>query len=387
MNRLSLWFVGMIILGSQLPIVRAADPGPEARALPPAPAVETVMMPTASEVGGACWQPECGACCPGDNRERRGLVGGVGIYFMQPYFKDNPAFAISTTTPTGPGGTPRTVTERVNISQHMEVAPQFWLGYVTDSGLGARVRWWYFRQGTDQSIFVPAAAPGTVTFLASAAPLGFPAFADNDGRDATLAITSKLQLQVWDAEAMNSVQTGNWNLLVAGGVRFAHINQHYNAFAAGDSGGGGGPISANVISGHSFTGAGPVLALEARRFLGDSGLALYSSARGALLFGSAKQNATDIFTGGGATFADSSADRRNSVLPVGELELGLELGRNIGSSHAFGQIALVGQEWWGAGSASRGINTNIFGVPIPGGSSVDSDLGFLGVSFRLGLNY
>jgi hypothetical protein len=306
---------------------------------------------------------------------------------MQPYFKDNPAYSVSTTSTAGPGGTTRTVTDRVNINQHMEVAPQLWLGYLSDSGFGGRVRWWYFREGTNQGISIPAGPAGGDTYLTSAGPLGFSAFADNDSKPASLAVTTKLQIQVWDIEAMNSYQASRWNLLVAGGVRITQIDQRYNAYAVGDSGGGTGAIAAAVLSGHNFYGAGPTIALEARRALGCSGLSLYSMARGAVLYGSGKQQANDIFASGGSVFVDSSRDRRSPVLPVGELELGLEYGRNIGSAHAFGQFALVGQQWWGAGNASRSSYVTGFGVPAPGGSPIDNDLGLLGFSFRLGLNY
>ncbi len=371
MNCRSLFCIGLMVLGCPLGLVFADS---ETMMFPPPSPAETYSIP--SMTGGAFQ----------DNR--RGVIGGVGVYLIQPYFKDNPAFTVSTTSPTGPGGTSRTVTSRSDISHHVDAAPQLWLGYITDCGLGGRVRWWYFRQGTDQAVSVPPAAPGTLTLLSSAAPLSFTAFADSDGRPASLAATSKLQLQVWDIEALHNLQNGKWDLLFAGGLRLAHINQQYNAFVVGDSGGGAGPISATVLSGHSFHGAGPVIAMETRRLVGESGLSLYSSARGAILFGSGKQSATDIFTGAGGTFVDDSGDQRTSVRPVGELELGLEFGRNIRSSHAFGQVALVGQEWWGAGSASRAINTNTFGTPTPGGGAiVDSDLGFLGVVFRLGVNY
>src|SRR5262245_33866913 len=94
---------------------------------------------------------------------------------------------------------------------------------------------------------VPDGGASSRTFLSSAAPRGFPAFTDNDGATATLDVTSKLQLQVWDVEALSSVQMEYWNLLVAGGVRFAHINQHSNAYAAGDSGGATGDIGVAVL--------------------------------------------------------------------------------------------------------------------------------------------
>lgn len=221
---------------------------------------------------------------------------------------------------------------------------------------------------------------------------GFAVFVDNETGPATLSTTSKLELQVWDFEMTHNLQAGNWDLLFAGGLRWVHINQHYDAFVTGDAGGddGGGLITATVLSGHSFHGIGPELGLESRRSLGDGGLALYSSARVALLFGSANQNAVDIFTSQtGAIFIDTARDERNRVLPVGELELGLEFARTLGPSRAFGQVALVGQQWWGAGSASRSSQVKTVGSDDPSAQStiVDSDLGFLGVAFRLGVDY
>lgn len=109
---------------------------------------------------------------------------------------------------------------------------------------------------------------------------------------------------------------------------------------------------------------------------------------GALLFGSGRQRASDVFAGGGQLFIDDSTDHFNNVLPVGEVELGLKFNRSIGSARAFGQVAVVGQEWFGTGNASRSVNVNSFGVPAGGGGAVvDTDLGILGVAFRLGLNY
>lgn len=75
------------------------------------------------------------------------------------------------------------------------------------------------------------------------------------------------------------------------------------------------------------------------------------------------------------------------MLPVGELELGLEFGRSMGSSRVFGQIALVGQQWWGAGSASRGSVVYSLGVPTSSNTVADSDLGFFGLACRLGVNF
>ncbi|MBY0527137.1 MAG: hypothetical protein K2R98_27325 [Gemmataceae bacterium] len=388
MKHLSIWLAGALALAWQTGVLFAADPPVNGEV----PKVEGKAIPDSQPIPGAPMVPSIagacanGACDHGCDRGRGGLIGGAAIYWIQPYFENNPAFLVSSTTQTGPGGTARTVTDRTDIRHQMDVAPQLWLGYIGDDGLGARIRWWYFRQGTEQTQSFAAATPGTEVFIVSAPAQGFSAFTDND-TPATMTVTSKLELQVWDVEAIQDVQLGCWNLLATGGLRLAHLNQRYNAFVNGNSGTSANPIQATVLSGHSFSGLGPVVALESRRPIGNSGLSLYGLIRGAVLFGSAKQNATDIFTGFGATEVNTGSDHRDRVLPVGELELGVEYGQAMGSSRVFGQVALVGQQWWGAGSASRGDPIYSLGAPNTNGSVVDSDLGFLGVAFRLGVNY
>lgn len=389
MNRLSLWLVGVAFAGGIPGWARAADPAP-AQVPPALPRVESPAPLVGPDGCNFCCAPEGCARDAAECGDRRGLVGGVGLYWVQPQFSNNPAFTVSQAfvgQPTRRGAT-RTVTDSTDIVQHMEVAPQLWLGYVGESGLGARARWWSFSAATSQGVAVPAGTADNLTSLESAAPLGHSAFVDNDSKPASLYVTSKLRLEVWDAEALAGVQAGCWDLLLVGGMRYAQISQHYDAHSAGDTGLGTGFVQGAVLSVRTFNGLGPTAALEARRSLGDSGLALYGSARGSILFGDARQHVRDIFVNGAGTFFDDASNRRNDILPVGELELGLEFSRAVGGARAFGQVAAVAQQWWGAGSASRAVNLDSFGVPVHGGGTVvDSDLGFFGVAFRLGLNY
>ena len=119
---------------------------------------------------------------------------------------------------------------------------------------------------------------------------------------------------MWDWEAIQHCQAGCWGLLFSGGVRFAHISQAYNAFRNGKLGPvdtvpipvglttGSGRMDTdtdNLFSGHSFDGAGLTFSAEARRQFGQSGLALYGSARGSLLYGRGIQRAsmTSVLTG------------------------------------------------------------------------------------------
>src|SRR5262249_48938669 len=158
----------------------------------------------------------------------------------------------------------------------------------------------------------------------------------------------------------------------AAGLRYTHIAQDYAAaslFANGSS--------RAIASGHNFNGAGPTIAIDSHARIGQSGFGLYGNARLAVLFGSGEQapfavnrNAAGVLPSQREAFANQS-----DVLPVGELELGVEFGRSFGDGRprAFFQIGLVGHIYWGAGNASdtESLFTN--------GADSTSNLGFVGV--------
>jgi hypothetical protein len=188
-------------------------------------------------------------------------------------------------------------------------------------------------------------------------------------------VTSKLEMQYLDLEGLADIRPGCWDFLFSTGLRLLRIDQAYDAYG-----------QSALLSGHSFDGVGPTLAVETRRFLGSSGLALYGSARGSVVFGSANQQAVIPVSD---TFA---ADHRDRVMPIGELELGLEYDHQMSLGRLFAQIALVGQAWGGAGNSSRST-AQVFpsatrGASFPStGVTVDSNIDLLGVSFRIGINY
>lgn len=339
------------------------------------------------------------ASAEADSSRRGGLVAGVGIYLVQPYFQHNLAYTVLVENQNPPRGTPTFhLFDSVDVSHHMDVAPLVWLGYVGESGLGGRARYWTFRQGTNQSLTFPASTGPSLTTVFSATPLGLEAFGDTlfqPDKDkppiavepTAVAITTKLLLHVGDVEVMQDLRAGPWNFLFAGGVRIARIEQNYNFYNLQ-------PLATPLVlrtlaSSYNFTGAGPVLAGEARRSLGETGLAVFSNGRAALVFGNAQQNAN---FGGTVLRNDDSnpqwaSENRNRAIPVVELELGLEYGRTVGQSWMFGQVALVGQDWVGAGNATRSAADSFREGAQIGGSDDDSDFGFFGLALRLGVNY
>jgi hypothetical protein len=308
--------------------------------------------------------------------DRSGVIGGVGLYLIQPYFNNNVAFGLqgtenrSAATPASPAGI--RFDTRQDITHHMEAAPLVWLGYMSDDGLGFRARYWYFRQGTDQT--ANGTGPGVNGVMVfSSAPLGLSLINASNGQgSSSMVVTSKLQLQVLDLDTLYEVSACKWNLLFAGGLRLASIDQTYNAYAGNEA----------LLSTSDFSGVGPTVAVEARRALGCTGLSLYGSARGSILFGTSNQTAAIPDRN------ELARDPRDVGIPVAEAELGLEYHRNVGAAHFLGQIGLLGQQWYGAGSASRSSIDVIPGGAFSSSSYVgDSDIAFFGLFVRLGVNY
>jgi hypothetical protein len=246
-----------------------------------------------------------------------------------------------------------------------------WLGYVTDSGLGARVRWWRF----DQNVQACAVNDGATT-ITSAAPRGidvvsephFPiAFfmagtntfflRDPGAVGEKMALASNLKLDVWDFEATQEAEAGRWWLLFSAGARYAHLSQNYDATVIFHD---FGPESDALRSGHNFSGAGPTLALEARRPIGNTRFAVFGNVRGSLLFGEATQRVYLLHTYqwvfGTTTALSQSRWNHDTFLPVGEMELGAEYSQTFGWLGWFHPFIRTGR-WPNLGLAPAALPT------------------------------
>ncbi|MCZ2344416.1 MAG: hypothetical protein LC104_21865 [Bacteroidales bacterium] len=359
------------------------------------------------------------AQAPAENLEQRssGWTAGTGLYVVQPYFQNNPAYTIftqQTLDTTLDARNPQTLTlsetaRRVDVRHTMSAAPLVWLGYENDNGLGIRVRAWGFQQGTSQTaVLSPFAgafnvstangqsvivASGLLNTVSSATPLGLQAFGDTlsirYGPETTaFTVTTKLALCVIDLEATQRFQSDDWGFLCSGGVRYANLDQSYNAYDAQS----GSPLELRTLqSTYRFQGGGPTAAFELRRTLGSRGFSAYGLCRGSIVFGEAEQNAT--FFGAQLRNDDpnpqSASESRNRGIPILDLETGVEYRCPLGNTSFFGQLGFVGQQWFNAGSSSRStlLNPATTLRPVLGGAPLDSNLALLGLAVRLGLNY
>jgi hypothetical protein len=139
-----------------------------------------------------------------------------------------------------------------------------------------------------------------------------------------------------------------------------------------------------VGAGHNINGAGPTGALEIRRALGDSRFALYGMGRCSVLFGRGRTESFQLHqvteqiiprtgktTTTSTTATNSAITGHDDVMPVSELEAGIEFAHHFGPVRVFVQTGVVASEWDFAGSAT----------------SDNGDLAFFGLNCTLGFDY
>jgi hypothetical protein len=177
-----------------------------------------------------------------------GWIVGYESVIVKPFFQSNDV-----------------VTNLTNgsFSWNYQYSPRVWLGYVGQSGLGARARYWQFDHtsgGASRDID------------------------QGNGNLLTIATVNRLRLYTIDAEVTQRAALGRFLFNFAAGGRYAEFGTAINATTSiqGQTGTG--------LLGLNFAGGGPTLAAEAWRPL-IGGLALYGNGRASLLYG----NATTTF--------------------------------------------------------------------------------------------
>jgi hypothetical protein len=181
-------------------------------------------------------------------------------------------------------------------------------------------------------------------------------------------------------------------MLFGTGLRFAHLNQDYNAsWLSIPTDPTQDTVLNTLLSGHNFDGIGPVVSLEGRYAMGSSGFAILANARGALLFGSGTQSVlldTMENDSTGALVSESILTRSQStcgVLPMAELELGVEWGQKIGFAQFSLQAMMVGQAWFYAGNAANqdGASSSLTGDSL----SNQDPMGLIGFRLMASMSY
>lgn len=338
------------------------------------------------------------------------LTGGASLYYLKPYAEGNTAYQTTTIT-TGSTGNTATVfgqTTNQDFDWNMKPAGACWLGVTNPSGFGIRARNFFF-DGTsadalvsltpgqastpfgqvpsvtnviNPSPFVPQNFPGALPpVVAGSQSFSSPAQLLNVGvGQDDLLFRSSLKIDAVDIEPNFAWSAGNWSFLAGAGVRYLQIAQTYQAGL--QNLGGGAPASEfeTLNLSNKFWGVGPTISGEFTWTFRGTGLALFASGRGSLLVGSANRLAvmtevlndpTGLTANGIPTFIQRESripNRTDVVLPVAELELGLEYGLDLGNKRLYFRGAVVDQTYFDAGNASRTTgNLGLFGCQVSSG--------------------
>lgn len=305
-----------------------------------------------------------------------GIMAGGEIYFLRPFINNNTALITTTGI-----GTAAPIQLATDFDWNYHVAPAAWLGWTSKCGVGFRARYFGFDQSSQpiiDTLSAGAATTSTITAPAGLSPsLGTPSrgfqspgvlLQGGTGADSITA-TSDLRIQTIDGEATYAHDWCHLSCLLTIGGRYLQMRQNYQATLSNVPTAG---TSENSFleAGHNFYGGGPTISWQGRWMLGRSGLSVFGLARGSIIVGSSRLTATfaefivDPVNGNQTNLA-ASESRDHIVIPIGELEGGLEYSCPIGRTRLFVRGAAVNHTYFDAGSASsRGDNLSLFGAQV-----------------------
>ncbi|MGD9647739.1 MAG: Lpg1974 family pore-forming outer membrane protein, partial [Pirellulales bacterium] len=261
-----------------------------------------------------------------------GLNAGFEAVIAKPYF--------ATSSAPRYGGGQATVPEKWEF----DMAPRAWLGYTLPGGMGGRFRYWQFDHHSLQQTL---ALPGSEQLL-----------------------QSRLTLQTFDTEWTQRGQLGRMVFNFAAGVRYAtieHISRNQFTVITEP------PFEiSSAVFVQGFHGGGPTLAMEMwRPFL--ERFAFYGIGRGSILFGRRNELADSQIPN--ASFNVFS--RHESLMPIGELQLGMQWTEALGRGVFFARTGVEGQVWGDAGNITAGSS-------VSGEIFTPGNLGFFGITVATG---
>lgn len=336
---------------------------------------------------GSCWDCNSQRCGPN-------FYSSWGLLFLK-RGGDNPAYSAYDCTYQNAIVVNHFTTYQ-NYDGAKDIAFRGEFGISNSCGLGARGRW--FRYSSDNSTTlvdndagnVTGAADGQVIDYTSASPLNLNIISQGNGLNPSVFSTSeRVRIQMYDLEVTKAINVSHFDLLFSGGVRFAHISQDYSAVDTLTNAPDQPqfqPIQKILISGHNLNAFGPTVAIEGRVPL-SCNFRLYGLNRWSFLCAKGRHtvgvlqlpdpNLTAEFLPPTAPQFGATATR-NTVLPIGEVEIGGEYSMALGSSELFLRGGLYGASFFNAGNSSRSA---------PTGSQANDTLGLYGIALSAGLRY
>jgi hypothetical protein len=338
------------------------------------PVLAPSMPPLVATPGPACVGESHAA--PADSPESPcGLMGGGTLYLLKPFFTNNSSFLVVSNP-----NLPNSQVTTNNFHWDYNPAAAFWVGWNCDDGLGVRARYFHFDQRTRLMPITNASSPAPQTQVLpsqnvpalSGFAFGSPGVVLGGGFGTdSLTFGSNLQIDFVDVEATYAWRAQGWSLLASAGGRYLDMSQNYRAALLNT--GDGMPVSELELlnSGHKFYGGGPTVGVQATWGIGPTGVSVFASARGTLLVGTVDQ--TTAFTqlisdptslvGGDQNNNPRNNSTLDHVIPIAELELGLQYAFDLRKAQVFVRTAVVNHTYFDAGNASQTTgNLSLFGV-------------------------
>ncbi len=239
-----------------------------------------------------------------------GLVGGVEAAILRP----RPGMSLADFAILGLNAVP------YHENQY-EVTPRIWLGYVSESGLGARIRYWTFDEGLAQDA----------------------GHFHGRRRDSRRLRNARVPTRS-TSRRPQEIQWGRWGMNVGGGLRYGSVVQElstqiiYPAI----------PENETLNQTGSFFGVGPTLFAEFHRPIGESGLALVANLRGSLLFGTETNALTETDNLAVPPATTPYLAKQDLAVGIAEIQMGLEWSRSLSQGRRlFAQALWEGQIWDG----------------------------------------
>ncbi|MGF1581708.1 MAG: Lpg1974 family pore-forming outer membrane protein [Gemmataceae bacterium] len=332
---------------------------------------------------------------------KHGFFAEVDLYVLRPFIANNAAFQTTVFRNTG---NQERITE---FDYDYGLSPALWVGWMyPDAHLGFQVRYFNFdqeanelrsslnpTQAANMKIEVPPALPGVEQRMDLSQPQGLDRtvlsprilVGRGNGQD-ILRFESDLTINTVEIEAIWKIRHNCFQLDMYGGVQYLHLEQTYFAQVSNQAASPA-PAAAGLLSTElllwnflqTFNGAGPTIAFEGKYWVGPKGLAFYGAGRAALLVGTLTQELRVFeslvdpigFIDVELEDLDTRDQTFDDLLPVLELEVGMEYGFPLGWGHAFLRAGLVSKTYFGANNAT-GLDTN---------------LNLFGAQFGFGLEY
>ncbi|MGA2031630.1 MAG: hypothetical protein ABSG68_05200 [Thermoguttaceae bacterium] len=305
---------------------------------------DSVAPCAACAAAGANDSGGCGCCS-------RSLVAGVEAVFLKPNI----------------GGHDISYTDGANNYsgnqfadfQRLEASPRMWIG-MQGPCWGIRGRYWTIDDDSHGGVV----------------DLDAPTFLNMQSANACL----DLHAYTVDLEVTRSLEFCNWSLLGSLGIRHAElsVDESFHVLTEAQN------IAVQTQNSRFMQGTGLTGALEARKPLGDGGLALIGSLRGSVLWGQDRSASDNLLFTPGVAMAQVVEVKEDTPLYIMEFQVGLEWTHRLQcvatdvSLHAVFEY----QRWTSPEATTYDYNQSLNNIATAG-NSISTAVDFTGVAFGI----